>query len=156
MGVEYGLYNRTEKSFLWLGKTTGEGFQRSAESVSKFVADAACRGCEPLSIYSDMGDPPDWEDDGWTEHDAMTFPGTKCEETGGDLHKEPIMADTLVPISETDVTVGRTVWILADGGYMVKKTIEQVLCPSDPWKAFCADDGCRYGLDGTYKECNRD
>ena len=31
-----------------------------------------------------------------------------------------------------------------------RKKIEEVLHPSDPWKAFCADDGCRYGLQDLY------
>lgn len=30
--------------------------------------------------------------------------------------------------------------------------VDDVYSPSDPWKAYCANDGCRYGLDGAFVE----
>jgi hypothetical protein len=30
--------------------------------------------------------------------------------------------------------------------------VEEVLHPDDQFKAYCADDGCRYGLDGAFVE----
>ena len=30
--------------------------------------------------------------------------------------------------------------------------VEEVLRASDDWKAYCAQDGCRYGLDGAFIE----
>jgi len=49
-----------------------------------------------------------------------------------------------------DLIVGKTVYIEGDDGDLHKKTIEVVLRPHDRWKAFCADDGCRYGWDGCF------
>ena len=51
-----------------------------------------------------------------------------------------------VPI---DIQVGALVWIDGDDGF-VWKVIEEVLKPTDMFKAFTAEDGCRYGLDGCY------
>jgi hypothetical protein len=45
-----------------------------------------------------------------------------------------------------DITEGNIVFLIGDGDEMHKKTIEEVYRPDDDWKAFCAEDGCRYGL----------
>lgn len=52
--------------------------------------------------------------------------------------------------TELDIVVGKVVYIIGDDNIMYRKVIEEVLTPSDPWKAFSADDGCRYGLDDLY------
>uniref|UniRef100_A0A6H2A5R8 Uncharacterized protein n=1 Tax=viral metagenome TaxID=1070528 RepID=A0A6H2A5R8_9ZZZZ len=49
-----------------------------------------------------------------------------------------------------DFVVGKVVYLEGDDGDLHKKIIDDVLRPHDPWKAFCADDGCRYGLDGCF------
>ena len=49
-----------------------------------------------------------------------------------------------------DIVQGHTVYILGDDEEYHKMLIEEVLRPSDDFKAFCADDGCRYGLSSTY------
>jgi len=49
-----------------------------------------------------------------------------------------------------DITVGNTVYLLGDENEIYTQTIEEVLRPDDQWKAYVADDGCRYGLDGLY------
>jgi len=55
-----------------------------------------------------------------------------------------------VQANPTDIFQGNIVYIDSDSGDLIRMTIEEVLRPSDQWKAFCADDGCRYGLDGCY------
>lgn len=45
-----------------------------------------------------------------------------------------------------DIVEGNIVFLIGDGDEMHKKTIEEVYRPNDDWKAFCAEDGCRYGL----------
>ncbi len=45
-----------------------------------------------------------------------------------------------------DITLGNVVFIKGDDGQLRRKVIEEVLKPSDSFKGFCADDGCRYGL----------
>jgi len=49
-----------------------------------------------------------------------------------------------------DFIEGKIVYIEGDDGDLHKKKIGKILKPDDPWKAFCADDGCRYGLDGCF------
>lgn len=47
----------------------------------------------------------------------------------------------------SDIIEGNIVYLIGDGDEMHKVTIVEVLRPNDKWKAFCASDGCRYGLD---------
>jgi hypothetical protein len=54
------------------------------------------------------------------------------------------------PATELDIVVGNIVFSVGDDDILYRKKIEEVLHPSDPWKAFCADDGCRYGLQDLY------
>ena len=49
-----------------------------------------------------------------------------------------------------DIIEGAIVYIECDDGDLRKMAIKEVLRPNDSWKAFCADDGCRYGHDGCY------
>jgi len=49
-----------------------------------------------------------------------------------------------------DIIVGNTVYLLGDNNEIYTKTIEKTLQLDSQWKAFCADDGCRYGLDRLY------
>ena len=46
----------------------------------------------------------------------------------------------------TDITEGNIVYLVGDGDVLYPKTVAEVLYPDDDWKAFCAEDGCRYGL----------
>ena len=48
--------------------------------------------------------------------------------------------------TKEDITLGNVVFINGDDDQIHKKVIEEVLKPSDLFKGFCADDGCRYGL----------
>lgn len=54
------------------------------------------------------------------------------------------------PATELDIVVGKVVYLIGDDDYLYRKVIEEVLDPDDPWKAFSADDGCRYGLEDLY------
>lgn len=51
----------------------------------------------------------------------------------------------------SDIVVGQQVWVDGDDGF-AKREIREVLKPTDPYKAYCANDGCRYGLESTYIE----
>ena len=48
--------------------------------------------------------------------------------------------------TSADITEGNIVFLIGDREEMSRMTIDEVLHPDDEWKAFCADDGCRYGL----------
>lgn len=52
--------------------------------------------------------------------------------------------------TEEDIVVGKIVFVIGDSDRIHKKLIQEVLRPSDPWKAFSADDGCRYGLEDLF------
>ena len=54
------------------------------------------------------------------------------------------------PATKEDIVAENEIYILCDDGRKHLKYIEDVLRPSDPFKAFCATDGCRYGLDSAY------
>jgi len=45
-----------------------------------------------------------------------------------------------------DIVKGNIVFIYGDENVLTKLTIEEVYNTTDDWKAFCASDGCRYGL----------
>ena len=49
-----------------------------------------------------------------------------------------------------DIIVGNTVYLVGDEEDIHTKEINEVLKPDDEWKAFVADDGCRYGLRKLY------
>jgi hypothetical protein len=59
----------------------------------------------------------------------------------------------LRPMTSSDVVVGQMVFLVCDmdnGLNIHVKIIHEVLHPDDPWKAYCANDGCRYGLEDAY------
>lgn len=45
-----------------------------------------------------------------------------------------------------DIVLGNKLLLVGDERHLFVKTVEEVLHPDDEWKAFCAEDGCRYGL----------
>jgi hypothetical protein len=45
-----------------------------------------------------------------------------------------------------DIVQGNIVFMVTDNNELVKEVIEEVLNPTDDFKAFVSDDGCRYGL----------
>lgn len=58
------------------------------------------------------------------------------------------------PACAKDIQPGAVIWHERDqrwgGDYW--HVVEELLHYGDPWKAYTADDGCRYGLDGAYVE----
>lgn len=75
-----------------------------------------------------------------------------------ELAQECALPKNLRSATSKDMVEGGIIWYpefrredLDDpcGGW---KIIAEVLHPQDQWKAYCADDGCRYGLDGAFVE----
>ncbi len=68
------------------------------------------------------------------------------------------MPQNLRPATAEDIKVGARIWYDGSDGLdspsepYYCRVVEEVLHPNDPWKAYCADDGCRYGLDGAMVE----
>ena len=79
----------------------------------------------------------------------------KCREVIADARKK---AETnnywprwLRDAGPTDIVVDQVIWYNGDywSGW---KIVAEVIHPNDPWKAYSAEDGCRYGLDGAMVE----
>jgi hypothetical protein len=49
-----------------------------------------------------------------------------------------------------DIYDGSIVFLVGDGAVLHRQQVLEVRDPQDDFKAFVADDGCRYGLDGLY------
>ena len=58
--------------------------------------------------------------------------------------------DILRPMTPGDVVSGDIYILDGDFDSYYVGTIDEVIFPDDPWKAFCSDDGCRYGLSGCF------
>lgn len=54
------------------------------------------------------------------------------------------------PAEAKDIIQGNMVFLVGDENILYKMFIDEVLNPNSMFKAFCADDGCRYGLDELY------
>ena len=56
------------------------------------------------------------------------------------------------PATPRDIIIGSIIWHERDRDYGGDfwNIVEEVLRPGDAFKAYNADDGCRYGLDGAY------
>jgi len=61
-----------------------------------------------------------------------------------------IPKDDFVKAQPKDILFDKQVFIIDDDDKYVEKRISEVHNPSDAFKAFTADDGCRYGLDGCF------
>jgi len=66
------------------------------------------------------------------------------------------LPDRLRPAEPKDIIIGAVIWYPEwakwDGG-RGWNVVDEVYRPDDQWKAYCAHDGCRYGLDGAFVEC---
>lgn len=49
-----------------------------------------------------------------------------------------------------DIVLGNELILLGDDEKLFVMKIEEVLHPSDPYKAYVAQDGCRYGLEDSW------
>ena len=68
--------------------------------------------------------------------------------------KESPLPKNLRSATSDDIKINNVIWYPNGGDDWTPfwKIVEEVLYPSDPWKAYCAEDGCRYGLCGAYVE----
>jgi len=56
------------------------------------------------------------------------------------------------PAEPKDIVEGAVILHQNGDNGPFERVVDEVLRPSDPWKAYCADDGCRYGLDDAWVE----
>ena len=62
----------------------------------------------------------------------------------------PVSKRTFRKAIPEDIVVGNVVYLMGDFKELHTFEIDEVLRPSDKYKAFVADDGCRYGLEDLY------
>ncbi len=62
-----------------------------------------------------------------------------------------VKPNDLIPIEPKDIQIGVIVWGVNDEGWYWH-IIEEVHNPNSDCKTYCADDGCRYGLNGKFVE----
>jgi hypothetical protein len=55
----------------------------------------------------------------------------------------------LRPATSADIVCGQVIYY-PERANPYWQIVEDVLHPNDPFKAYVADDGCRYGLDGAF------
>lgn len=58
----------------------------------------------------------------------------------------------LRPATPRDFREGAVIYHSAGGNSLYWHVIDEVKYPNDDFKAYTADDGCRYGLSGAYVE----
>jgi len=66
-----------------------------------------------------------------------------------------VTMEQLRPATASDIVEGAVLFGKGDYG-MYCHTVDEVYYPSDDWKGYCADDGCRYGLWNTYVTKEKD
>ena len=69
--------------------------------------------------------------------------------------KETPLPEKLRPATADDIKVGAIIWYIdrdEDAGGPYWKYVDELLHHGAQWKAFTAEDGCRYGLDGAFVE----
>ena len=62
------------------------------------------------------------------------------------------MPSNLRPATPSDIVEGQIIWHKNGDDGPFWNVVEEVLHPDDPFKAYYAEDGCRYGLDEAYVE----
>jgi hypothetical protein len=58
------------------------------------------------------------------------------------------------PATPDDIRVGQIIWYAKSDIGPCFHRVREVYHPDDAFKAYCSHDGCRYGLDGAYVECD--
>lgn len=96
-----------------------------------------------VGFFYGCGDESEWEDV------SSEFTVSSDIPTGNILTNLDTL-DMLRPATSRDIAVGNVVYIIGDHNYLHKKVISEVIDVGSMFKAFCAEDGCRYGLDGLY------
>ena len=78
---------------------------------------------------------------------------TKLEVALENAEEKAVMPKRIRPATAEDIVIGAIIWYPKDeytDTYW--KYVSFVMYPNDQWKAYCAHDGCRYGLDGAFVE----
>lgn len=90
----------------------------------------------------------------WINAQEVTRKARKTENKALDEAENAKPPKKLVKAQAKDIVEGNVIWYPEWDGDRVWNIVEEVLRPSDDWKAYCAQDGCRYGLDGAFVEAN--
>ena len=71
-----------------------------------------------------------------------------------EIAKEYPLPENLRSAAADDIKINNIIWYPKNEhrDFHFWKIVEEVLYPSDPWKAYLGEDGCRYGLRGAFVE----
>ena len=84
-------------------------------------------------------------------NDAIRAELSKDDSDNYDLAKAAPFPEHLRPATALDVQPGNILYYLVgEGSYW--QIVDEVLRPSDAYKAYVAEDGCRYGLEDAFVE----
>ena len=90
----------------------------------------------------------------WIDAVSASEKAQEKEQDALDIANEKaVMPRRIRPATAEDIVNGAVIWYPKDeytDTYW--KYVGFVMCPNDQWKAYCAHDGCRYGLDGAFVE----
>tara|TARA_R110001606_G_scaffold385158_1_gene548537 strand:- start:33447 stop:33752 length:306 start_codon:yes stop_codon:yes gene_type:complete len=94
----------------------------------------------------------------WLNAKEVTRKAYKAENKALDEAEKAKLPERLIKAQAKDIVEGSIIWYpewyKEDKGCCMWKAIEEVLHPNSDWKAYCAQDGCRYGLDGAFVEAS--
>lgn len=92
----------------------------------------------------------------WLDAQDYTSNALKEENDALDEAESAKLPLELVKAEAKDIVVGNIIWyprwVEDDEDCRLWNIVEDVLYPDDDWKAYCAQDGSRYGLDGAFVE----
>lgn len=82
----------------------------------------------------------------------ITYNITKFLDTAKEEADKCPLPKNLRLATANDIVEGTIIWYKhGDNGHFWQIVVD-VLRPNDPYKAYCAEDGCRYGLDDAWIE----
>jgi len=90
----------------------------------------------------------------WIDAQEVARKAHKAEIKALDEAENAKLPEKLIKAQAKDIVEGGVIWYPECDGDRVWNIVEEVLRPDDNWKAYCAQDGCRYGLDGAFVEAN--
>jgi len=99
--------------------------------------------------------------DAWLDARTAVAIAVKNEQYAQELAEKAQLPDNLRPANSSDIVDGAILWYPDFGDEDPEwlcagwKLVEEVRRPDDPYKAFLANDGCRYGLEGAFVDDTR-
>ena len=88
----------------------------------------------------------------WLDADKRADEAREIERQACDDAEDAAPPANLRPATPGDIVEGAILWYPEFTEGRKWNRVDEIYSPSDPWKAYCAHDGCRYGLEGAHVE----